>query len=200
MRWVGCIIQTELRRARKATKAKGTHHNGAKAKSREAKRQQVGGAQARHHAGDSPNQPTSTEVAKIKNKNKTKPANNSPEGAMQRHSYCYDHTHTHTHKASLTDRASTTNSRPTEHISSFLLHIRRRAADMAGDPALGADPPDTGAGMAGGTAGRTRKRKYSPAHAEQRQRRRGDRRGLGAAERAPDGGGAQAGGSGGSGV
>ena len=43
-----------------------------------------------------------------------------------------------------------------------------------------------------------RKRKYSPAQIAQRQRRRGDRRSLGAANLAPDGGNTQAGGSGGS--
>ena len=47
-----------------------------------------------HNTGDSPNQLTSTRVPKIKNKHETKPANNIPEGAVQRHSYCYDHTHT----------------------------------------------------------------------------------------------------------
>ena len=42
-----------------------------------------------------------------------------------------------------------------------------------------------------------RKRKYSPAKASQRQRRRDDRRSLGTANLAPDGGNTQAGGSGG---
>ena len=43
-----------------------------------------------------------------------------------------------------------------------------------------------------------RKRKYSPAQIAQRQRRRDDRRSLGAANLSPDGGNTQAGGSGGS--
>ena len=39
VRWVGCILRMQLRRARKT---KGTHHNGTNTNSREAKRQKAG--------------------------------------------------------------------------------------------------------------------------------------------------------------
>ena len=76
------------------------------------------------------------------------------------------------------------------------------AAARAGDTDDGA----TATGQSGDAVGAlidahgsaTKKRKYSPAHAARRQRRRDDRRGLRVVDRAPGGAGAQMGGSGGS--
>ena len=119
-----------------------------------------------------------------------------------------------------------------EHISPFLLHVRRRAADDAAAPppdvtggtadgatATAASAADTGIDDASGASAteagvaaheaigaaaqpapkRTRKRKYAPAYHGRRQRRRcSDRRDLDGTVRAPDSGGAEAGGDGGS--
>ena len=103
-----------------------------------------------------------------------------------------------------------------EQISSFLRHARRHATDgatatTASAAAILAVPPSPDVTEGDATAivhvvnsdtaaspTLKRKRKYSPAHAAQRQRRRDDRRGLDDSDHAPDGGNAQAGGSGGS--